>query len=350
MAYFMFILFGFALMCISWITPRHVTMLGLIFMVYAVMFAGMRGDSKDYEQYVIMFFDMSRSGLDYPARLYIGKDPLFGALIITIQKLGLGVQWLFLVAAAIALTLKSRAFFRVFGSILTPLFVTICLDYFLHEFTQIRVAIALGFGFIAMIELCNGRKLAWALYSLLAVGFHISLLAIIVFELPLVFGIERNVYIAIAAFGTLVAVALIGNFVSVVSDFVSRAAVYERLGGVSDHMLIVATSKVIALSLLVKLLMRKNMGAFMQKLIKISFIFSWVGYGFILIFMNKAAGFGFRIYELFDAFSVFIIAAALLKRWTLPWAIAINYCMALLVLLSISKLLLPYQLASLSLW
>lgn len=350
MAYFLFIAFGFVLAGWSWLKPKSAVYCGAIFFVYAVLFAGMRGASMDYDNYVSMYRDMATSTAGFWERLHIGKDPLFGALIFFVQSLGLNVQWLFMAAALFTLILKAKAFRRVFGSIMTPLFVAVCVSYFLHDYTQIRVGIALGFSFLALVELCEGKKSLWMLYSLIALGFHVSTLTIVVFELPMVFGIRKNFWLVAATLFGLLCVAYAGNFLSIVADFDSRAAVYEEAGNISDHTMIIAPMKLVGLTLLTFLLMKGGVQETEGRILKISCLFAYVGYGFLLIFMSSASGLGFRIYELFDAFSVFIIADALLRRRLLSWGLALGYCAALLLLLINSKLLLPYEFADATLW
>nr|WP_253260751.1 EpsG family protein [Rhodanobacter glycinis] len=301
----------------------------------------------DYGQYVIMFHNMHDSLLSYPARLYVGKDPLFGALIIAIQSLGLGPQWLFLTAVALALAAKARAFVDVFGAIVTPLFATICMTYFLHEFTQIRVAIALGFAFLALVELCNGRKMRWVIYSIIAVGFHVSALALIPFELPLAFGMRTRMTWSLSGL-SLVMLAAIGNFLSSFASYDGRVTVYIGDTGLTTHMLIVGTFKIAIVVFLSIYLTAKAAESPERKLLMQSCLLAVVGYVLMIIFMDRASGFAFRIYELFDAFSVFVIAAAFLRRSVPSWFGAFAYCAVLLILLSTSALLLPYQLAPLS--
>ncbi|GLQ50566.1 EpsG family protein [Dyella flava] len=350
MAYFIFIAFGFVLAGCSWLKPRSAPYCGAIFFIYAVLFAGMRGASMDYDNYVSMYQDMTRASGGLWQRLHIGKDPLFGALIMLIQVLGLSSQWLFMVSAFVGLAFKAKSFQRVFGSIMTPLFALVCGSYFLHDYTQVRVAIALGFSFMALVELCEGRKSRWMVYSVIALGFHVSTFAIVAFELPLVFGVRYNLWMVVASLFALLCVAYIGNLLAIIANFDGRAANYEELGNVSDHMMIVAPVKLVGLGILTFLLVKGSVEEAKVRILKLSCLFAFVGYGFLMIFKDNASGFGFRIYELFDAFSVFIIADALLGRKLISWGIALGYCAGLLLLLMDSKLLLPYEFADMGLW
>ncbi len=350
MAYVLFIASGFVLVFFSWLRPRYARVLGAVLLIFAIAFAGLRGDSMDYGQYVIMFHSMHDSLLSYPARLYVGKDPLFGALIVAIQSVGLKAQWLFVAAAVLALALKARAFTRVFGSYLTPLFVTVCLTYFIHEFTQIRVAIALGFSFMALVELCQSRRLHWIAFSALAVGFHASALFVVALELPFILGINKDKWIVASGMAILSVLFLAQHLLSTVSGFEDRVAVYIGDDNLSDHMLIIASFKWVVLTILTKLLLQWEVDPARHQLFKICYFMQCMGFGVLLIFMDRASGLGFRIYEMLDAFSVFIVAAGLLRKKNPSWGIAISYCMAMLVVLSVSKLLLPYDLANQALW
>src|SRR5581483_6467239 len=141
MPYALFIGSAFILVLISWLRPSYSGVCGGVLLVLAILFAGLRGASNDYGDYVIMFRDIQSSTTgSLLETMYIGKDPLFGLTIMGIQAVGLVVQAVFLVPAAIALTLKAKAFSRMFGSFVTPLFITICTTYFLHEYTQMRLA------------------------------------------------------------------------------------------------------------------------------------------------------------------------------------------------------------------
>jgi hypothetical protein len=56
--------------------------------VTLVVFAGMRADSVDYAGYREMFDWMVELDLDYPERLFFGKDVLFGVLMDVLQRAG----------------------------------------------------------------------------------------------------------------------------------------------------------------------------------------------------------------------------------------------------------------------
>ncbi|MEY2149709.1 EpsG family protein [Rhodanobacter sp. 115] len=345
MAYVAFIFCAFFLTAWSWLCPKYAKYLGMILFAYAVLFAGISSSSKDYSNYINMFQEIGASALAYPEKVFLGKDPLFGVLITWIQAVGLGSQWMFLVAVGFGLSLKARAFQRIFGAYITPFFVMVCLSYFSHEFAQIRLAIALGFSFLALLEICNGKKVRWLIYSMLAVGFHASAILVVIFELPMLFGLQRYQWI-ISVFMLLV-IAGVGNILSQMGKFDGR--VLEYVGEHFDmtvSMVLVALFKSGVLSYMAAILVKGQVDIPQRRLLIQCCIFSWVGLAFLLMFMHSATWLAFRVYALFDAFSVFIVAAALLKKTTSTWLVGAAYCILLLIILSRSDLLPAYKLAS----
>lgn len=348
MAYVVFLTWAFLLTLISWVQPRYGPITGPILLVSAIAFAGFRGASDDYRQYVNMFHALAGSSLPLIPRLYIGKDPLFGALMLGGDWLGFRTQGLFLIAAAAALCLKAVAFQDVFGSYVTPLFVTICSTYFLHEYTQIRVAIALGFAFLALVALMRERKVIWAICSMLAIGFHISALAILLAEIPFVFGIYKPLWLAVYALVGLMIVAVTADFLTLLSDIASRAASYKWEGHVSSHGLLVAVFRIIVTTGLTYVVLQGERETVRRRLWTICYFLQLLGFGVFLIFLHRAAGLGFRVMELFDGFDVFIVSAALLVRGKLTWAVALQYCLVLLFL--VSNVWVPYQMTTRPIW
>ena len=124
--------------------PRLAKGCGTLIALLLFAFAGARGASTDYDQYVAMY-DLMRSAGDvaWPVRLLIGKDPLFGAIILGVVTAGLGAQWLFTCAAALSVGVKWAVFERTFGNAAAALLATLFGYYFLHDFTQIRSGIAI---------------------------------------------------------------------------------------------------------------------------------------------------------------------------------------------------------------
>lgn len=351
MPYALFIGWSLLLAVIAWIKPRFSSACGIVLLISAVLFAGLRGASNDYTEYVARYRAMAASALPLPVRLYIGKDPWFGGLILGVQALGLRVQALFLISAIVALVLKAKAFARFFGSYVTPLFVTICTTYFLHEYTQIRVAISVGFAFVGLVALCEGRKGMWAICSLLAVGFHISALAVVMCEFPFLVKLERPAWLV--AWGSVCLGAMIAmtNLLSFVSSVVSRVETYEQGQAATSNAQLVVALKLVVVSIMAYLTLGGDeLDQEKRRLIKACYFMEVMGAGIFFAFMYSAPGVGFRVMELLDAFSVFIISAALMWRSSLSWAVAFSYCFSLIIIAAVGDLMVPYRVASYPIW
>lgn len=348
--YALFIGWSLLLAVIAWVRPRYSSACGLVLLISAVLFAGLRGASNDYMEYVTRYRAMEASALPLPVRLYIGKDPWFGALILGVQWFGLRIQALFLISAVIALTLKARAFKRVFGTYVTPLFVTICTTYFLHEYTQIRVAISVGFAFLSLVALCEDRRTLWVIFSLLAVGFHVSALAVVMCETPFFLKLDRPRWLI--AWGSVCLGAMIAmtNLLSVVSSVVSRVETYEQGQAATSNAQLVVAFKLIAVSIMAYLTLNAQLDPQRRRLIKACWFMEVMGAGIFFAFMYSAPGVGFRVMELLDAFSVFIIAGAIMWRSPLSWAVAFSYCFSLIIIAAMGDLMVPYRVASYPLW
>lgn len=349
--YALFIGWSLLLAIIAWVRPRYSSACGAVLLITAVLFAGLRGASNDYLEYVVRYRAMAASGLPLPIRLYIGKDPWFGGLILGVQSVGLGIQALFLASAVIALALKAKAFARVFGSYVTPLFVTICTTYFLHEYTQIRVAISVGFAFLGLVALCEGRKGMWAICSVLAVGFHVSALAVLMCEFPFLVKLDRPRWLVAWGGVCLGAMIAMTNLLSFVSSVVSRVETYEQGQAATSNAQLVVAFKLIAVSIMAYLtLAGGELDEEKRRLIKACYFMEVMGAGIFFAFMHSAPGVGFRVMELLDAFSVFVISAAIMWRTSLSWAVAFSYCFSLIIIAAVGDLMVPYRFASYPLW
>lgn len=346
MPYAVFIGAGFGLVLIAWLRPSYSGVCGTVLLTLAILFAGLRGASKDYDQYVMMFGDVQASTGSFLRTMYIGKDPLFGLLIIGIQAAGLHLQALFLSSAAIALSLKAKAFSRVFGTFATPLFVTICTTYFLHEYTQIRVAIALGFAFLGLIALSERRKLLWLIFTIVAAGFHISMVAVLVCELPFALEWDNSVVLTAFVIGGLAGLAAVSHIFSLLTLVASRTSEYKYGTGPSSHGLLLACVEAVVLVILNLVLLRDEDNSGRRRLWKICLVLEIAGIGMFLVLADKAAGLGFRLEELMSAFGVFVISGAIFRGDHQTWSLAFVYCVGALVVVGVSNLLLPYSLSA----
>lgn len=350
MPYVIFIGAAFFLVVIAWLRPGYAGVCGGVLLVIAILFAGLRGASNDYGDYIIMFRNIQTSTSSLLQTMYIGKDPLFGLMLMAIQAAGLGVQAVFLLSAAIALSLKAKAFSRVFGEFATPLFITLCTTYFLHEYTQMRVAIALGFAFLGLIALSERRKLLWLIFTALAAGFHISMVAVLVCELPFVFEWDGPWALATFLGGGLAGLAAVSHIFSLLAVVSERTSEYQYGVTVSTNGLLLACLEAAVIITLNLVLLRDEDHPGRARLWKICLVLQIAGIGMFLVLSDRAPGLGFRLQELMNAFGVFVITGALFRRSHQTWSLAFIYCVGALVIVGTSHLLLPYELATQQIW
>jgi hypothetical protein len=136
------------------------------------------GLGNDYYPYLRMTQNISgneRINLE-PAFKVIGiiNDFFFGSSLISF----------FFISSLCALLLKINAINKIapsyFVIILFYYFITF---YWLHEYTQIRVAVAIGIYFNALLVLSRKKTIQYCVYSIIAILFHYSAIVMLLFLL-----------------------------------------------------------------------------------------------------------------------------------------------------------------------
>lgn len=344
MIYVLVLGLALALSALSSVVPRMARGSGLLLGGVLIALAGLRGDSTDYQEYVLLFDLMQQArDFDWATRIFIGKDPLFGALMDSVQLLGLGPQAMFASAAVLSVGLKQNAFSRAFGGSPVPLFVTLCLYYFLHDFTQMRAAIAVGFCFIALVDLCEGRRVRWIIFALAAIGFHASAVIFLVLCLPfLLRGRQRTA----AIISCLLAIGYASTLLSTeFGQFDGRVAEYADLSGTSITPLLVGVLKLVWLSVMVMRSSDRRRHDSLKDTIHISWAMCAFGLVLLLLLRGSSTVIAFRMYELLDSFSIFVVAFALLYGSSLMRVLAIAYCTLGIANQAYVGLLVPYSFA-----
>lgn len=344
------LLFGWATVAalLAGATPALRRPMAAALVVTLVVFAGLRADSVDYAGYQVMFELMAELGLGYPERLFFGKDVLFGALMDVLQRMGGGLQSMFFVAALLAIGLKQVAFARAFGGdTVVPWLVTLCLSFFLHEFTQIRTAISLALCFLALQHLVEGRIKPWLWLSLVATGFHLSALLFVPFASLLLVSPQRRGAAWAAMIGALL-LASIGLF-QVIAQIDPRLANHGEQTGLNWTALAVAAFKLALLALTAHSLNWQSARmASTRRLIWPCVMFVATGVVLLFVVRDVASALAFRLYEFFDAFSVFVVAAGLMQRRAVPVLLALGYCAFGVLLQWLPGLFTPYEFAPLT--
>jgi hypothetical protein len=170
----------------------------LLLAVWAFMTAGIvklvPEGSRDFFTYV--------SDFDFIASLPLGEvplqDPLYLLSIWALGRIGVSAYVFLLALASAALLLKLFALSRLTegSSVVVVLYVTSY--FFIHEFTQIRAALAIGIWMFAVIELDRSRTRA-ILLTLLASLIHVqAVLGLVVIGLQAICRTRRSTLIVSA--------------------------------------------------------------------------------------------------------------------------------------------------------
>jgi hypothetical protein len=344
MVYVLVLSLALALSAVSSVAPRMARGSGLLLGGFLVAFAGLRGNSTDYQEYVLLFDLMQQaSDFDWSTRIFIGKDPLFGALMLSIIDLGANVQWLFLIAALGSVGLKLYAFNRALGRTAVPLLVSLCTYFFLHDYTQVRAAIAIALCFVSLIALCEGRFWQSLAFWLLAVGFHAS--AALFLPLAILAQLRgRRAHLALT-----IAVALI--FATARFAFSELATVDERTAfqldqtGTSLTPLLINGTRLIALIWLYR--STSSYWKRQRKLMRSCMLLCVVAVGLQIGLRDVSTALAFRMFELFDALSVFILSGSLIRGTVAGRVVSILLLAQQLALNIYAGLLTPYSIGAL---
>ena len=336
-------LFGIAAYC-ALVEKRRIPLVGDIFLaVSLVLFAGLRGNSLDYDEYVLMFEAVRDATQEtIIERALLGKDLIFGSLLIFVSNTGLGVFAVFLCAAILSVGFKVAAFRKAFGSSLLALFVFFCTYYFLHDFTQIRAAIAISLCFCALVAVAQEHRTQYLLMSLAAIGFHAQAALVVACTAPLFFGgKERFILMVINSTIIIIATPILMNIVIL---FDNRPGIAESVEVISFNG---ALSAIFNVGLLLSIFFscHKNFRNSMEREISVASIILVVsGLGFLLFTFSSSVTMAWRGAEMFMSFGVFVVVAAL-RGTAKPtvFLLSIAYCLFNITLLVRGPLLVEYK-------
>jgi hypothetical protein len=306
-----------------------------------ILFTGLRSDSTDYQEYVALFdlIDGARD-TEFGVRVLLGKDPLFGVLLATLSDAGFGPQAMFMAATLFSVGLMAFAARRWPGGVAVALWVHLSLHFYLHDFTQIRVAIAVGCCLMALNALAERRTSAWLAWSLAGTGFHLSAAlfpaATVLWLRQRPPSLLQTVLIALAIAAALrLSLAMLG-------EFEGRVALYEDTGS-SVLPLALALVKCATLALLVKQAVGEAAAnATTVRLLRASFLLAICGTTLLLGLRGASTGTAFRLYEFLDAFSVVLVTASIVARPVTTRLLALLYCALGLAYMVANGLVTPY--------
>ena len=250
---------------------------------------------------------------------------------------------LFAIAAVLSVGLKLIAFERSFGQAAVPLFAALCMYYFLHDFTQIRVAIALGWCYWGFVEFHRHRPGRALLLSAVGAGFHASAAMLLLYGPALrLRGWGR---VALAAAITAVLIAAVPLVTDTLAAFGDRGETKAGETGVHWLPATIDSIRLVVLMYLVRVLDRDRVHG-QTDLLHGALLLCAVGLALLFGFSGVTSALAFRSYEIFDAFSIFIVAAALSYGTPIARLAALLLCALAVASMVNVGLLVPYALAT----
>lgn len=338
------VIFFLALNLFAFIHSRNQPLYSDIFLaIILILFAGLRGADLDFLEYEKMYADIQNSTeLSFLQQALIGKDILFGLLLVAMSAVGLGNASVFMISAFLSIGIKIVAFRYAFGSSILGITLYFAFFYFLHDFTQIRLAIALAFCFLSLIFLIKGKYFLYLLFCILAVGFQAQTFLFVVATSPLLTNLKHKYLLVFLS------IIVMGLFFTNVAFFLDVVAL--RPGGAIGAVNLKITA-IAAAALNTIILAAAYFGSigrfkclFDEEIAKVSVLlfFGGVFFFFITIFTSEVLA--WRVYEMFSTFGIFIIIACLRSEpKIITIAAGLSYFIFNFMLLLRSNLLVEYS-------
>ncbi len=166
---------------------RHILLALLV--IVLVIFSGFRGVQVDADSANYLGWFQGLNEID-GNDLFLFKDPAFYIVGSIISGLGLGISYLFLSYASVALWSKFQLikYFAYAEYSHYFLYLYFCRFYFVHDMTQIRIGAATGLATLALILLFRKNIYLSIAAFILAIAFHLSVILMLPFFVLLSFG------------------------------------------------------------------------------------------------------------------------------------------------------------------
>jgi len=311
-----------------------------------IIFAGLRSADVDHMGYQGIFTTVDAAA--HKSLLHQAlkaKDILFGFMVIIKSSLNLSVTTFLLVSAALSIGIKFAVFRYAFGNAILGLSLYFFTYYFVHDFTQIRIAIALSCCFLALVLLLKEHRVWYVFFCVVAVGFHAQTVFFVVATLPLLTQLKYKhllILISIVVSGLLLA-----GFDFFLNITPSRSVYYLGATGLKLSAITAITLNAILIITTYLSTTHQLKQSFDQEIAKVSMLLYIGGILFLFIMLYTSEVFAWRVYEMFSAFSIFIILTGLRsnpKKLTLIASIA--YIILNTAIIIRSGLLVPYSINS----
>ena len=259
-------------------------------------------EGRDYSAYVEFYDRLGLATNIADERFEIGYSA--GAWVFK-MILGLPYAVYASVLVGLALTVKFTCFYRYCDRPLLACLVYCASFYPLHEYTQIRIAVALAFGLIGCLASTRGRLVEAAIWIAIGALFHTS-------ELVLGLGVGLAVLIRLPwrlATSYIMAVLVTIYFVFPTDPIslltIANPFAREYIEGISDDVpnLIAVENVVIAVSIL---LCYPAVSNTRDRVLTLSYIMLLLAMLFFMVLVDVPA-FAFRFRELFAIFGLIVV-------------------------------------------
>jgi hypothetical protein len=284
--------------------------LELILVLALIIFAGLRSDDVDYMGYIDIFNKVDAAA--HKSLLHQAlkaRDILFGFMVIIKSSLGLSTPTFLLACATLSVGIKYVAFRYAFGNAILGLSLYFFTFYFLHDFTQIRLAIALACCFLALVLILKEHRVWYVFFCIVAVGFHAQTVFFVVATTPLLTNLKYKhllVFISIMVIGL-----LFSSFDFFLNLTASRTSPYPGESHLKTTTLIAFFMNAVMIALTYLSSIGHFKQSFDQEMAKVSLMLYFGGFLFFFITLTSSGALAWRVYEMFCAFGIFIMIAAL---------------------------------------
>jgi hypothetical protein len=318
----------------------------LILALALIIFAGLRSADVDYMGYQEIFTNVDAAAHKSLLKQALkARDLLFGFMVVVKSSLNLNITTFLLVSAALSIGIKFAVFRYAFGSAILGLGLYFFTYYFVHDFTQIRVAIALAFCFMALVLLLKEHRFWYVFFCVVAVSFHAQTVFFVIATIPLLTQLKYKYFLILIS--VVISGLLIVGFDFFLHITPSRSIVHPGATGLKLTALTAITLNAILIITTYLSSIHQLKQSFDQELAKVSVLLYIGGILFLFIMLYTSEVFAWRVYEMFSAFSIFIILTGLRSN---PKKLTLIACITYIILNTViiirSGLLVPYSINS----
>lgn len=161
--------------------PQRLALIGIIVLGTIVAGFKLAGPAPDYRNYEAQYLIDSISPFTF---IWQASDPLYHSVSRIAAVMGISFEMFTVMLAACTCTLKATALSRTDGNRLVLLLIYASYLFWLHDYVQIRIALALGFGLYGIYTNTSFRYLFLLIATLIHSSFVLIVIAYILIFVP----------------------------------------------------------------------------------------------------------------------------------------------------------------------